>query len=450
MNHASRWTLILAALAGLSGCATYPDRYVAAGPGGTWIDCRYEPCARDGYTYLSPGGHAYGPSGAWHGSGTVWYGSSRWYAPYRPGYTAWGFRDPWYDPWRDPWWGTGWAWAPYGHGWHGHGRSRWSWSIGYGWSSGPWTGSLWYRPWSYSSWYGPGWYGGGWVSTWHRPYRGHRPPPRERTVDWRPADGLGVANPRWLPASEEAQRIADRSRLGDAVPVRADEPARVELFERGDVEPMRTVEADDPIRLDRRSGRVVPRGAADGWIAPMPGSRVPDGERWADGGSTIRESGAARLDPPPSRFESPEPTRFERPMSQRFERAEPARFDPPPQRFESPEPTHFERPMSQRFERAEPARFAPPPPRFESPEPTRFERPMPQRFERAEPARFERAEPARFDPPPPRFESPEPTRHERPMPQRFERAEPARFDPPASTEPRSGGRRFEREDFVPN
>ncbi len=346
MKHASRWTLILATLTGLSGCVTYPDYYIASGPGGTSIDCRYQPCTRDGYAYWS-GGSRYGYSGGgWYDPGSAWYGSSRWYAPYRIGYTPWGFRDPWYDPW----YGSSWAWAsPWYPAWHPTSRSRWSWSVGYGWSSGPWSGSLWYRPWSYSSWYGSGWYGsgwygGGWSSTWHRPYRGHRPPPRERTVDWRPADGIGVANPRWLPASEEVQRIADRdsryrgNRGIDTGAGRVHEPR---IADPGSI---RGLDATDATRLDRPSGRVMPRGAADGWIAPMPGSRPPDGGRWADDGATIERSQPARFDPPPQRFEAPQPSRYERPMPQRFERAEPARVDLPPQRFETPEPARFDPP----------------------------------------------------------------------------------------------------------
>jgi len=390
MRHASRWVLILASLTGLFGCVTYPDYRIAAGPGSRWVDCRYESCRRDGYAYWSGGGSSYG------GSVGGWYGSSRWYPPYRVGYTAWGFRDPWYDPWYR----SSWTWAsPWYPAWHP--TSRWSWSIGYGWSSGPWYGSLWYHPWSYSTWYGPNWYGwggygGGWSSTWHRPYRGSRPPPRERTVDWRPAEGVGVANSRWLPASEEVQRIADRnarvggSRAFDTGPGTSYEPRRVEpgAYRAGD--------AIDPDRLDRPRGRVMPRGAADGWIAPIPGSRSTGGER----------------------------ATYERVT---LDRPQPARFDPLPQRFEASEPARYERPMPERFERSQPARFAPSPQRFEAPEPARYERPMP--------ARFERTQPVRFDPPLQRFEAPE---------------LPARFDPPPGAESRSSGRRFGREDFEPN
>jgi hypothetical protein len=391
MNHASRTVLILASLTALSGCVTYPSGYIAAGPGG-YVDCRYEPCSRDGYTYWSGSSRSYGyADSSWYASGPAWYGSSRWYAPYRVGYTTWGFRDPWYDPW----YGSSWTWAsPWYPAWHSRSRSNWYWSVGYGWSSGPWSGSLWYRPWSYSSgygsgWYGSGWYGGGWSSTWHRPYRGHRPPPRERHVDWRPAEGIGVANPRWLPASEEVQRIADRSLQSGSG--RAFESGAGNVYEPRRVEPVSYRGGDIPesTRLDRPAGRVMPRGAADGWVAPMPGSRPTGGERWADDGLAVERS-------QPQRFEPPEPSRYERPMPQRFERSEPARFDPPPQQ------------------------------RFEPPEPSRYERPMPQRFERSEPARF--------DPPPQRFEAPE----------------PARFDPSPAVESRSSGRRFGREDFEPN
>lgn len=423
--------LILLSLAAVAGCATYPDRYIAAGPGG--VDCRSAPCTRDGYTYWSSSGYGHGYAGGWHGSGTVWYGSSRWHAPYRPGYTAWGFRDPWYDPWRDPWWGAGWAWAPPSHaGWHGHGRSRWTWSIGYGWSSGPWSGSLWYRPWWQPVWHGPGWHGGGWYgsgwsSTWHRPYRGHRPPPRERTVDWRPADGIGVASPRWLPAAEEAQRIADRSRAGarswtgSAAPVE-ERLGSSDPFVRGDGEPMRVVELEDAVRHDRRPGRLMPRGAAEGWIAPMPGSRPPARERGSDDGAAVDAARPARWDLTPSRFETPEPIRGERPTPGRFARGEAGRFDPSPSRFETPEePVGYERPMPGRFARPEPARFDPPPQRFEAPEPPRYERPMPEPFE---PVRVGTA---------PRFEPPQPTRRE------------ALDDP----EPRLDSRRFDRADFEP-
>jgi hypothetical protein len=394
MNHASRWMLMLAALTGISGCVTYPDYYVAAGPGGTWIDCRYQPCTRDGYTYWS-GNRARGDGwSSWHGSTPAWYGSSRWYAPYRVGYTPWGFRDPWYDPWYG-----GWTWAsPWYPAWHP--TSRWSWSVGYGWSSSPWSGSVWYQPWSHPSWYGPGWHGSGWHgggwwhSTWHRPYRGHRPPPRDRHVDWRPADGIGVSSLRWLPASEEVQRIANRNALGgdglvlDGRPASVYEPRRTEPASAHDVR-------EDPTRLDRSAGRVMPRGAADGWIAPMPDSRPPTGERRIEAGVADVRSGAVRPDPLSQRFDAPEAARHERPMPERFERSEPARFDPPPQRFEAPQPARYERPM---------------------------------------PERFERSEPARFDLPPQRFEAPQ----------------PARYEPPAATESRSSGRRSGREDFEPN
>ena len=216
-------------------------------------------------------------------------------------------------------------------------------------------------------------------------------------MDWRPAEGIGVANPRWLPASEEAQRIADRSLQSGSG--RAFESGAGNVYEPRRVEPVSYRGGDIPesTRLDRSAGRVMPRGAADGWVAPMPGSRPTGGERWADDGLAVERSQPQRFDPPPQqRFESPEPSRYERPMPQRFERSEPARFDPPPQQ------------------------------RFESPEPSRYERPMPQRFERSEPARF--------DPPPQRFEAPE----------------PARFDPSPAVESRSSGRRFGREDFEPN
>jgi hypothetical protein len=417
--------LIVLSLAGLAGCATYPDRYIAAGPGG--VDCRYERCLRDGYTYWSDGYEPWRRYDGGYGAGAVWYGSSRWYAPYRPGYTAWGFRDPWFDPWYDPWWGTGWAWTPARHaGWRDSHRSHWSWSIGYGWSSGPWSGSLWYRPWWQPVWYGSGWHGGGWTSTWHRPYRGHRPPPRERTVDWRPAEGLGVANPRWLPAAEEAQRIADRARagaprswMGSAAPAE-ERIGSSDAFERGDVEPMRLVEPEDPVRLDRRPGRLMPRGAAEGWIAPMPGSRPPGRERGSDDGVRIEAARPARWDPMPSRFETPEPIGDERPMPGRFARGEPGRFDPSPSRFETPEePVGYERPMPGRFARPEPARFDPPPPRFEAPEPIRYERPMPEAFE-----------PVRADPAP-RFEPPQ------------------HSEAPAEPETRLDPRRFDRADFEP-
>ena len=415
MKQGLRGALILFAVAGLAGCVTYPTSYIATGPGGV-VDCRYVRCTYGGYDYRTVGGSSYRYiAPAPHTSGNSWYGSSRWYTPYRHGYTRYGFRDPWYDPWFG-----GPLWSPWYPAWYSVPRSGWSWSIGYGSPGYGWANSYWYRPWSYSSWYGSGaygygWYGGGWRSTWHRPYYGYRPPPRERYVDWRPAEGIGVADPRRAPAADEVQRMANRSGYGYGYGgsglSRDGNPGQE--FVRGDVQPESIREPEDAVLLDRRSGRVQPRGARDGWVAPIPGSRVPVGERRESDGATAGGSASARFDPEPQRAEAPEPERYGRPMPERFEAPEVSRFDPEPQRYEAAEPARYERPMPERFEAPEVSRFDPEPQRYEAPEPERYERPMPERFEAPEPARFEAPEPSRY-------EAPEPARFEAPAPPSFE------------------------------
>jgi hypothetical protein len=454
MKQGLRSALILTAVAGLGGCVTYPTSYIASGPGGG-VDCRYVRCSYDGYAYLPPSSARFGYAGSSaYVSGPAWYGSSRWYSPYRHGYTAYGFRDPWYDPW-----GNSFSWSPWYPAWYSITSSGGSWSIGYGSSYSPWGGSYWNRPWSYSSWYGSGaygygGYGGGWRSTWHRPYYGHRPPPRERHVDWRPADGIGVADPYRRPAADEVQRIADRSRFGYSDGGSLRDPDNFEVV-RGAVEPELILEAADPTRLDQRPGRVMPRGAADGWVAPMPGSQVPVNERWEGNAGAVDGDEPSRFDPPPQRYETSEPERYERPMPERFEAPEAQRYEAPePQRYEAPEPERYERPMPERFEAPEAQRYqAPEPQRYEAPEPARYERPMPERFEAPEPQRYEAPEPQRYEAPEPqrseapepqryeapepqRYEAPEPQRYEAPEPQRYEAPEPARFEPESDDEPR--------------
>jgi hypothetical protein len=89
----------------------------------------------------------------------------------------------------------------------------------------------------------------------------------------------------------------------------------------------------------------MPRGAADGWIAPMPGSRSTGGERATYERVTLDRPEPVRFAPSPQHFETPEPARYERPMPERFERSQPVRFDPPLQRFEAPElPARFDPP----------------------------------------------------------------------------------------------------------
>lgn len=425
-----RLALALGLIGALSACATYPNYHrnydgygnysVSQGPG--YYDGGY-----------SDGGYYDRGYSDYRGS---YFGYSDWSAPYRYGYSAYGFRDPWYggssygNSWQNPW--------------NQYGRSRssnWGWSLGYGWSSNQRFGNFGYGrsygyndPWRWSS------------PTWHRPYYGYRPLPQERRVDWRPADGVGVASSRFDRAEDQAQRIANRRGAGSFGSARGENLYGGEPIKRADDGST----SGQPL-FDQR-GRALPRGARSGWVEPVPQST----SRFERGGLIAEQP--QRLDREP--FEG-DPTR----MPQRTpDRADDGRWQQPVQPSESLPNRRFERlpdsaPRSQ-FERGGDV----------SPQPQVFERSQPRDEPVGRDSRESFARPAQRMQPRDQwqdashvdrqvsgFERAAPVPIERPPVERFEapsqRANPPFAEPrpersaPEESEREPSSRRLQRESF---